>query len=64
MEWTGTEWTGPDRMGLEGKGFPSGVHTGKDRIGVDWRGSQGTGFLHASTKEWRVGEGIGAERRG
>lgn len=44
MERTGTEWTGPDRIGLEGTGFPSCIHKGVESRGGDRSGKEGIGL--------------------
>ena len=55
-----------DQIGVERTGHPSCVHIGLDWTGMERIGSEGKepAIFHASTKEWRAGEGIGAERRG
>ena len=55
---------GMHRSGEERKGFPSCVHIGMDRSGVDRigmerKGLERTGLFHASTKD-----GMGTDRTG
>ena len=57
----GTEVRGGYGTGQERTGSLSCVHTGKDRIGVDWRGSQGIGHLSCIHKGL---ECIGMDRSG
>ena len=66
VDGSGPERRGVDRIGLEMKGFPSCVHSGKERTGVESSGLDGTGkaIFHASTLEWSGEERTGEDWMG